>query len=399
MKTHILKWIILFAIYVVVLIINLRFNLYVTTGQFYISMLSAAFVVLFGSLFVIGRRLKFEEREFKNAVWNKDNDIIVFLVEKNENETVLKTLNHYVKFPANVKIIVYDDSSDDGTFESLKEFEKKHPGRVEIKPLKKSDKILHSKGHAFESMMGECDADYYLVNDADTVIEFDGLKNMIYYMNSKKIDVVHTSRRNWNTGDSDNILADTEEMMMTLATVLKFNYWNFPGSGYVIGKKAAKKVKFGKYTPGDDTEVGRILRKNKCKVEFFLSVNAYEKAPTTYGGLFRQRSKWYKNTVHQFIEKEMATITLLSFFASNIFFFFVNPLSLANMIFSLFMITMFCIAFSCNYLVAGRKIMSSIFISIASALSYWVNISVSFTYHLFTFPFKRKKIDLGKTIY
>ena len=399
MKKNLIKWMILFSIYILVFLLNINFDFGITNSQFYIFTISFAVIAFFGMLYLTNRRLKYEKQEFKDAIWNSNKKILVLLVEKNENKTIIKSVNHYLKFPDNVRTIVYDDSSDDGTFEELKKIESENPDKLIVKTLKKTDKVLHSKGHAIEDMLKDSDADFYLVNDADTLVDFDGLKNMIYYMDKNNIDVVHTSRRNWNTGDSDNILADTEEMMMTLITVLKFSYWNFTGSGYVLTKKAAKKIEFGKYTPGDDTEVGRILRKNKCKIEFLLSVNAYEKAPTSYLGLFKQRSKWYKNTVHQFIEKELFTIIFLTFFASNVFFFFVNPLSIANMIFSIFMILLFSAAFSCNFLIAQRKFLKSFLVSVASALSYWVNISITFTYHLLTFPFKRKKLDFGKTVY
>ena len=122
-------------------------------------------------------------------------------------------------FPENVKIKIYDDSSDDGTYQLLKNIEREFPERISIKQLIRSMPSSHPKAEAMKDHFSVDKSDFYFIADADTTFEFGDLKKAISFMKKKNIEVLHFSRRNNSNNLLSTKVADSEEIFYILLKI------------------------------------------------------------------------------------------------------------------------------------------------------------------------------------
>ncbi len=272
-------------------------------------------LLAFSSFFVLkylNSRIHFEERAYKDAQWERLN-IFIITVEKNEGKVILDTVDHYLSFPDNVKMRIYDDNSVDGTYERLIEKSRSYPGRIEIVRIKNTDKIIHPKGKGIEDAFHSIDADYFFVIDADSRVSFEDFKKGLYVARSQNIDVVHLARRNDTVKNIGYRIGDADELMMTGMKIIGLISWVFSGSGFFIKGEIAKKFNYEKKVFSEDTEMGKYLRDKGYKIEYFVTLSVHERAPSTLGKSFKQRINWLKMGIPHYLKEEKIAILLGNF--------------------------------------------------------------------------------------
>ncbi|MFP4461728.1 MAG: glycosyltransferase, partial [Thermotogota bacterium] len=240
----------------------------------------------------------------KGKISLKEKNIELCIVAKNEGKDLLNLLEHYLTFPETFKIHVYDDSSDDGSYEQLQELAAKWPNRLKVKQLERTDKILHPKGMGLEAFITETKADILLINDADTIVYKEDLEKAINILEANDYDVVHLSRRNDLNDSLATKVSDTEELNNTALKVLGITHYCFPGSGILIKTEAAKCVDYSDFIPGDDHEMGRQLKEAGKNIYHCQTLFVHEKAPVNFSDFFQQRIKWCRNIAYHLFEHE-----------------------------------------------------------------------------------------------
>ncbi len=326
-----------------------------------------------------------------------DKIVELCIVGKNEGDGIINNLKYYLTFPEFFKITVFDDSSDDGSYEKLLKISGENPERLRVKRLERSGKILHPKGMGVETFIGETKADILLINDADTVIDVRDFENALDYLLSNGLDAVHLSRRNDISDSLATAVSDTEEICNTALKIFGISEWCFPGSGIMLTAAAARILDYSDFVPGDDLEMGRQLKQNGSKAYHFQTLFVHEKAPSNFRDFFSQRSKWCRNIAYHLFENEKFG-TYVQVFASALTMFFLfgltSPLSLAIVFAGIFYT--FTGLFS-NLLFAGKGFSKSIIPCILNTLQVWIQGAVFTPFYILIYPFKRQRMDYNKS--
>lgn len=393
-----IKWGLSLFIYLAFFVINLKIKFY--NPVWYLWLLLIACVSIGIGLFIITkRRIKTENQLCRQTKPLSEFNLIVSTVFKNEGNTVVETLKHYLHYKSVPEIVFYDDNSDDGSFEVLKSVEATQKAHCTVKRLNRSEKILHPKGMGFEDLIKNHCGDYILILDADTIIEEEAVEKALNIMSENDLKVLHFTRRNDLSDDLANNIADTEELFSTVNKIVGIFPWYFNGSGFIISVDIAKKIVYDEYSPSDDSQISFFLRKNKIEVFDALSLFAHEKAPQTLRKLLKQHSSWTKGGIHHYLEKERFTIFPVAFISAYLISSILNPLQIYNLFFPLAFIFIFGVDFISNRVVAGRGILKSLKNSLFHTFGLFFKGIVLVPYHLVTFPFRRHTFWFSRTQY
>ncbi len=395
-----LKWFLTLVIYAVILYFNIFHRLNFTVGTFFLVSGLLGMTIFFGLLFIIKYRISDENKHCGNEMdVPVKKDIIISTVFKNEGNTVVDTAKHYLDFTTKPKIIFYDDGSDDGSFQSLEKIETENECVFKIIRLEKTDKILHPKGMGFEDLIKNYGCDYYIIIDADTLIDEASVEKALRIMQKKNISVLHFTRRNDLSDEIANNIADTEELFSSINKLIGIFPWYFNGSGFIMKSEIARKMVYDDYSPSDDCQIGFFLRKNHIKVFDALTLFAHEKAPKSLSKLLKQHSAWTKGGIHHYMEKEKLTIFPLAFISAYFLSALVNPLGIYNIFLPLAFAFIWSSDFLANLLLAGRsagKSAGNAFIHFATLFFKGV---VIVPFHILCFPFKRYSFWFKRTQY
>jgi len=319
-------WFFSFCIYVFVFFIDF----YTSFIPMWINFILFTIICISITFFVLKKlhsKIEIEEELYKDSEW-KELKIFVITVEKNEGKVILDAVDHYLSFPENVKMRIYDDNSTDGTYEKLLEKREKYHERLEILRIKSTNKVLHPKGIGVEDAFHSIEADYFFVMDADSIVSFEDFKKGLFIADRQKIDVVHLTRRNDTIESAGYRIGDTDELMMVAMKSINLIPWNFSGSGFFIKGDVAKTLHYGSSVFSEDTEIGRQLRDSNFKIEYLITLEVHERAPLTLRRSFSQRMNWLKMGIPHYLKEEkgaifvgnfiFASFTYLPFFAFSI---------------------------------------------------------------------------------
>jgi len=394
-----LKWIISILIYLSVFFLNLTIRLDHLRFFYVVTVITAGIGIFLGIFIIVKKRQKRERNMYRQPLPLSKFSVLLSTVFKNEGQTIINTLRHYLTFSHKIDIVFYDDQSDDGSYEELKKWQKNGSDHITIKTLTKSQKILHPKGMGFEDMVTQYDSDYYCIIDADTIIEEATLEKALNMMEKEDIRVLHFTRRNDLSNDIANNIADTEELFSTVNKVIGIFPWYFNGSGFIMKGDVASMMAYDEYSPSDDCQISYFLRKKGIKVYDALSLFAHEKAPSTIVKFLKQHSSWTKGGIHHYIEKERFTIFFPAFISAYFLFSLINPAGIYNIFLPLAFIFIWSTDLIANVVVAKRSFKLSFRNALLHTLSLFYKGMVTVPYHIFTFPFKRFSFWFTKTRY
>ncbi|BBJ27239.1 glycosyltransferase [Athalassotoga saccharophila] len=310
-----ITWVCSICVYLLVFLIGL----YTSFVPLWVILASFFALMIFSSFFVLKHllsRIWHEEKTYKDVKWENLN-VFIIVVEKNEGAVIFDAVDHYLSFPDNVKMRIYDDNSTDGTYEKLIEKSKEYPGRIDIVRLKKADRVIHPKGRGIEDAFHSIESDYFFIIDADSRVSFEDFKKGLFAAKNQNIDVVHLTRRNDTANNVGYRIGDADELMMTGMKIINLIPWVFSGSGFFIKGEVAKKFSYEKDVFSEDTEMGKYLRRNGYKIEYFITLPVHERAPSTLGKSFKQRINWLKMGIPHYLKEEKIAVLIGNFvFAS-----------------------------------------------------------------------------------
>lgn len=237
-----------------------------------------------------------QKKKFSSSTVSEN--VLIFTVIKNDISAAKRFVEHYGNFPPNFNVIVFDDSSNDGTYEYLIETSKKFKN-VEVKRLVRSGRTLHPKGEGFERVLKEADEDLIFLCDGDSLISLKDLNFLIFKLEKEKLDYVSAQRRNIEKEKISYYSADTNELFMSLmnAFVTPFGGSIFPGSGHLFKKSSFKDFRYGDVCLSDDTYIGNWIIQNKKLGKKIYSASVKELAPNNFLVKISQMLKWTKNGV------------------------------------------------------------------------------------------------------
>jgi len=237
--------------------------------------------------------------------------------EKNISNCLDSLLNQTYR---DYEIIVYDDMSEDKTWDIINEYSKKHKN---IKVIKGEalPKNWYGKPHAMQTLAEYASGDFLLFTDADTIHEKTSISwavtNAIYY----KADVI--------SGYTRQITRSLGEVAVVsnifLNAVLFLPLWlipkiNLPFISHIIGQFIMFKANVFKeiggytklsYTISEDIYMGRLLKKYGYKLLF---LDAQEHVSCRMYDSFTSAVLVISKNIYDFFEKHVLSIILLTIF-------------------------------------------------------------------------------------
>lgn len=300
---------------------------------------SATFI---GFFLIMTRRLRasiqIEKASYLQNRFNEDIDICVFTVCFNENTTIMHTIDHYMSFPRNIEMVVYDNYSTDDTYDLLMEAKKRYGDRLTVQKLPKRDIFVHPKGLAREYAFNHVQTSIFVDIDADTRIEWEDFQRAISAMIGAGLDVIHLARRNDDKKILTYQLAEIDEWMQMGLKIMRLQPWVFSGSGYLIRKEIVKDFRYHPEAISDDHYLYKVVKEKTSKIAYFNTLFAHERAPQTMIAFIKQRINWLTHGIPYYLLHEWKAISLgtilfalttVSFFIPSSIFFLV-PLFLCS---------------------------------------------------------------------
>ncbi|MDI3516874.1 MAG: 1,2-diacylglycerol 3-beta-glucosyltransferase [Thermotogota bacterium] len=282
-------------------------------------------IIAIGRLREVIEREKIELNKVSPRKVSLDKLRIVFTV-KNAGEYFRRNLEYYLGIGLN--IAVFDDFSNDGTWEHLKELAKRYGDKLSILRLPRDDRVIHPKAFAIEYAVKYYSEPYLLILDADTMVDKKTiLKAMTLF---ERYDVISLTRRNPDKRIAIKI-ADTEELTNSCLIATGISKNMFFGSGFFFKRKLFESLTFPDGIFSEDSEFGFQSIKAGARRIQLLTLEAKEEAPKSIMRLFKQRFKWlFAGSNFNFTRYPVSSLiatTLFSFIALGTF--MGNPVSLS----------------------------------------------------------------------
>src|SRR6056297_943329 len=135
------KFVLLFQLLIIIFSTTMAFMLF-NIDFFFLSVIVMFLVFSVYFIYLLLRfdtQITYEEASCDPLLSAKEVDVCVVVVVKNEGEQIINTAKHYLSFPENVRMLVYDDDSTDDSILNLSELSEEYNNRLEIKKLVKRD--------------------------------------------------------------------------------------------------------------------------------------------------------------------------------------------------------------------------------------------------------------------
>ncbi len=218
----------------------------------------------------------------------------------NEGECIAQTIESVLSmdYPHNKLFVnVINDGSTDNTREVVLETMKRFKGR-NITLINKKNA---GKGAALNTSLARCATPYFVVMDADSMVDRDALLLMLPHFDSEDVAVVLPSLKVYKPG---NVLQKMQwyEYILNMfykELMAKLNCVHVaPGPFSVYKTGILRDVGgFDEHNITEDLEMAIRLQKNNYLLKQTIEAEVRTIAPDTLKGLYRQRKRWYKGSI------------------------------------------------------------------------------------------------------
>lgn len=383
-----------------IIIISTLTAFLIADGTYFYYSIGIFFIIFFCYLAYllqkINTQMLYEKNAYRFLISDEEMEICIIVVIKNEGETIINTVNHYLSFPKKVRILLYDDGSTDQTPQKLVKIAQKYPKRLEIRPLKKRDICVHPKAFALEESFNGHDAELFLVIDADTIISQSDFKKALSAIKNEQLDVLHIARRNNRKDCLVNHLADREELMNMVFQLTRLNTHQFSGSGFFVRESVVKGLVYSDGISSEDTYILEYVKKKSAKIKFFLSLFAQERAPKDYFHLIRQRQNWFNQSAPFYIKNFFFFITMVHILVSFAVVGLVVPISIGFLFVSVVLSVLLAIEIAVSVKVLEESITKTIFETLLMVVNMAFVVWPVYLFVLFKMVFCRFSISIHK---
>ncbi len=258
----------------------------------------------------LDKQVKYEKSAYENLISEKDVDVCVVVVVKNEGDTIINTVRHYLAFPEKLQMVVYDDGSKDHSIERLRKIKSNYKKRLEIRSLVKREIYIHPKAFGMEDAFNSIESDIFMVIDADTIINHSDFLKAISALKNETIDILHLARRNDKKNSVIDHIADKEELINLGLYLTKVNDNQFCGSGYLIRSEIAKGLKYDDDITSEDTYLLKFARNKAANIKYFFTLFAHERSPKDYVSIIKQRINWLNQSTPFYFKNFYLLLTI-----------------------------------------------------------------------------------------
>ena len=265
-----------------------------------ILMYCVAIYGLFSSFFFLLVILE-SKNKLSNPKIKKIKKVTVVVPAYNEEKTIRKTLDSLLKLnwpKSKLQIIVVDDGSTDNTSSIVIEYMKKG-----IALIVQENK---GKGNAMNTGLKNANGEFFVCLDADSVVDKNALKNMIGFFDDESVMAVTPTLKISNIKTWLDKIQSVEYIIgiYLRKTFSLINVLNVTPGPFTVYRKWFFD-KYGGYDEEnltEDMEIAMRIQKHHYKIENCLSAYVYTKSISTLSLLMKQRVRWYKGALDNFIK-------------------------------------------------------------------------------------------------
>jgi len=254
------------------------------------------FLVLYVSVFYILLSISKRDEILRNPRQKKEwvPKISFIIPAYNEEKNIGKCMESLIEadYPDEKKeIIVIDDGSTDGTFETAKQYE--------IRPfVKVYRKENGGKALALNYGIDRSHGEIITTLDSDSYIDKKAIKKMLPHFEDDSIYAVASAVK---VSNKDNFIEKLQEVeyVYTIFTrkmlVLIESVYVTPGPFSMFRRVVFEKL--GGFDPDnilEDQEIAMRIQSNNYKIRSSMDAVAYTKVPATFMGLIKQRIRWHR---------------------------------------------------------------------------------------------------------
>lgn len=354
-----------------VIILGIIVNLFIVPGIIKFSgiLLVISFSFVFIITFLKASSVKKYERSCYLSTPNKSLEkICVVTACKNEGDTIVNTVKHYLEMSDKIHFALYDDTSTDGSYEELQKLTKVYPKRFILKKLQKRNLQIHPKAFALEDAFNSVECDYFLVIDSDSIILEDDFSKSVNAIINDNIDLLHLTRSNDMKSNITNKMGDIEELMFLGLRMINFQTSVFGGSGFFVRSKSVKGFRYNDSSMSEDTYLNSQLKKKSNKIRFFLTLYCHEKAPETFKNFYKQRFNWINMCIPYFLLHEFLQLAFWNFIFSIVFISLFNPFSIGFPLVTLCLATILALETAIAIIITKKNILKTMLHTLAYLL-------------------------------
>ncbi|MFB6202894.1 MAG: glycosyltransferase family 2 protein [Candidatus Nanohaloarchaea archaeon] len=218
----------------------------------------------------------------------------------NEEDYIAKTIRKLLgqDYPEDkLNVIAINDGSEDGTLEEMKKFK----DRIQI-----IDKENTGKANSMNYALQQVQTDLVGCMDGDSYPEKDMTKKMVGYFHREGVKGVTPALKVRKTDTWVQKIIWTEyvyQIFLRKIFALFNAQYVMPGPGSLYDTDYLKELGgWDEETLTEDMEIAFRMFENGARIE--NSTNAYvdTESPETLRGLFRQRIRWYRGYINNFLE-------------------------------------------------------------------------------------------------
>ena len=254
---------------------------------FYVGVFFTLFVGVFYLLTFFENRSKFKDPRVKTYP-----RVSVIVPAYNEEKTLAKTVSSLLgmDYPKDrIEVIVVDDGSKDRTYEIAKGFSDKR-----VRVFKKEN---GGKGSAINLGIGKAGGEFVAVLDADSFVSKGALKRMVGYFEKKSVMAVTPTLKVYQPSGFWQQIQSIEYLFSVFfRKIFSFmqGVYVTPGPLSVYRKSFFRKHGgFDEKNITEDLEVALRIQSKNYDIQNSINAYVYTVAPNTFGGLMKQRVRWF----------------------------------------------------------------------------------------------------------
>ena len=243
------------------------------------------------------RNFRGEQRQAKAPPLSDDIQVSVVIPAYNEERVIVRSVRRILESThRNLQVVVVDDGSKDDTFGVLTA---NFANDVRITLLR----IANSgKAHALNAGLARAQGDVVVALDADTIFKRDAIARLVRWFSDPEIGAV---AGNAKVGNRINMITRWQALEYIGAQNLERRALAALGTLTVVPgaigawrRSAVEQLGgFPSDTVAEDQDLTIALQRAGYRVLFDSSAVAWTEAPTTFGGLARQRFRWAYGTL------------------------------------------------------------------------------------------------------
>ncbi len=273
----------------------------------WITYFASLYFSVFWFLVFLDKKQPFKTEEGMKRTLTAYPLVSIIIPAYNEENTILKTVDSVLNldYPANkIELLIVNDGSTDKTASLVKDLIKQNPTK-NIKLIKQKNQ---GKAKSLNNALAKLKGKFFACLDADSFVDKSTLKKMLYIFeqNDKELTIITPGMKVFKPKNLLQKLQKIEYLFAMLLGRLMSHLdciYIAPGPFSLFRTKTIRNLGgFDPYNLTEDQEIAYKTQYNQLKLKQCYDGYVYTTAPKTFKELYKQRNRWFKGSLLNFLK-------------------------------------------------------------------------------------------------